>query len=53
MFRRSQKKKLTLLTNKTLMTHDLVASAILNEKFRNDALHVSFDKICSSYILFL
>lgn len=22
------------------MTHDLVASAILNEKFRNDALHV-------------
>lgn len=33
-------KKLNLLTNKTLMTHDSVAAAVLNEKFRSDALHV-------------
>ncbi|KAH8394466.1 hypothetical protein KR222_010964, partial [Zaprionus bogoriensis] len=32
-------KKLTLLTNKTIMTHTTEAATVLNEKFRSDALH--------------
>jgi len=32
-------RKLTLLTNKIVMTHDAAAAAVLNEQFRNDALH--------------
>lgn len=32
-------RKLTLLTNKTLMTHDAASAAVLNDKYRNDALH--------------
>lgn len=32
-------KTLTLLTNKTLMTHDPAAATVLNEQFRKDALH--------------
>jgi len=32
-------KKLTLLTNKTLMSHDTAAATVLNEKYRSDALH--------------
>lgn len=33
-------KKLTLLTNKTIMTYDNVLAASLNEKYRTDALRV-------------
>lgn len=33
-------RKLTLLTNKTLMTHDKTIAASLNEKYRMDALRV-------------
>jgi len=33
------RQKLTLLTNKTLMTQDTVSATILNKKFREDALH--------------
>jgi len=32
-------RKLTLLTNKTIMTHDAATAAVLNEQHRNDALH--------------
>lgn len=32
-------RKLTLLTNKTIMTHDEAAAAVLNEQHREDALH--------------
>jgi len=32
-------KKLTLLTNKTLISHEPSAAAVLNQKFRSDALH--------------
>lgn len=32
-------RKLTLLTNKTIMTHDTAAAAVLNEQHREDALH--------------
>jgi len=31
---------LTLLTNKIVMTHDAASASVLNEKFREDALHV-------------
>lgn len=32
-------KRLTLITNKTIMTQERGAAAVYNEKFRNDALH--------------